>query len=576
MGTWISSRFANSPHWRRHLAAAILQSPRECPSPHPQPGIGTNFAVIATSSDVVINQSPLGRLWACLISGVLTWGGIHTSLAEELSARPSTGESVQQEVQLVEDSLQSPESGEIASNSHTARWRIYTDMGRDLFSQGRLDEAEKYFVRALEEAKQGFGERDPHVASSCNNLGELYRMKREYAKAEPLFLESVQRLEQALGPLHESVGFALHNLAGTYLQQHKYEEARVCYERSLQLKERKLGPSHPEYANTMFHLAEVLRLQGKSADAEYLIRDSLRILEEGGVGHSQQAVRRMSRLAEILVHSGKLQEAENFQRKILHILELLQGPESLSTITAADNLATTLQALRKLDEAEELFLRCLRVRQKALSSTHIQVGSTLFKLAVVTTQQADEMVSDKSGTPEQVRTAYDRAEDMLRQAIRIAEQRWEEALRGVAAADRAASAMLGNEASLGAKALNTLIPPLLALVRALNTLSVVVMHQADLADSPATTKEGTQEAERVLRHCLTLLDKPPGIAQELIEVPELQKEHVSCLYHLAALLVRNKDKGSSESNKSAEEQAARLLSRAETIEASLATRKRSK
>ncbi|KAG0576800.1 hypothetical protein KC19_5G108600 [Ceratodon purpureus] len=325
----------------------------------------------------------------------------------------------------------------------------------------------------------------------------------------------------------------------------------------------------------MFHLAEVLRLQGKLEDAEHLILDSLRILEEGGVGHSQQAVRRMSRLAEILVHTGKLQEAENIQRKILHILEMLQGPESLSTITAADNLATTLQALRKLDEAEELFLRCLRVRQRALSSTHIQIGSTLFKLAVVTTQQADEMVAEKSGNIEDIRAVYESAEDMLRRAIRIAEQRWEEALGGVAAADQAATAMLGNEASLGAKALNTLIPPLLALVRALNALSVVVMHLADLADSPAAVKEGTREAERVLRHCLTLLDKPPGVAQELVEVPELQREHVSCLHHLAALLVRNKDKGSTENSKVAEEQAERLLSRAEGIEASVATRRRS-
>jgi len=70
--------------------------------------------------------------------------------------------------------------------------------------------------------------------------------------------------------------------------------------------------------------------------------------------------------------------------------------------------------------------------------------------------------------------------------------------------------------------------------------------------------------------------QPPGIAQELIDVPELQREHVLCLHHLAALLVRNKDKGSSESNKSAEEQAARLLSRAENIEVSIANRRRSK
>lgn len=42
---------------------------------------------------------------------------------------------MEQEVQLVEDSLQSSNQ---ASNPHTARWRIYTDMGRDLFSQVRI------------------------------------------------------------------------------------------------------------------------------------------------------------------------------------------------------------------------------------------------------------------------------------------------------------------------------------------------------------------------------------------------------------------------------------------------------
>lgn len=70
-----------------------------------------------------------------LRTGYLSWDGVNRCLAEEIRARPSTADCSPQEVQLVEDSLQSPESGEIASNSHTARWRIYTDMGRDLFSQ---------------------------------------------------------------------------------------------------------------------------------------------------------------------------------------------------------------------------------------------------------------------------------------------------------------------------------------------------------------------------------------------------------------------------------------------------------
>ncbi|KAL6001334.1 hypothetical protein ACLOJK_007068 [Asimina triloba] len=65
---------------------------------------------------------------------------------------------------------------------------------------GRLDEAEKYLLSALQEAKKGFGERDPHVASSCNNLAELYRVRKAFDKAEPLYLEALDILEESFGP----------------------------------------------------------------------------------------------------------------------------------------------------------------------------------------------------------------------------------------------------------------------------------------------------------------------------------------------------------------------------------------
>lgn len=39
-----------------------------------------------------------------------------------------------------------------------------------VFNQGKLEEAEKLFLSALQEAKEGFGDRDPHVASAYNNL----------------------------------------------------------------------------------------------------------------------------------------------------------------------------------------------------------------------------------------------------------------------------------------------------------------------------------------------------------------------------------------------------------------------
>ena len=58
---------------------------------------------------------------------------------------------------------------------------------RSLTLQGRTEEAERYFVRALAAAKAGFGECDPHVAAASNNLAELLRLQRRFADAAPLY-----------------------------------------------------------------------------------------------------------------------------------------------------------------------------------------------------------------------------------------------------------------------------------------------------------------------------------------------------------------------------------------------------
>ncbi|KAL6552040.1 hypothetical protein OROGR_008194 [Orobanche gracilis] len=66
--------------------------------------------------------------------------------------------------------FQKIEDGSMISNEHTSKWRIFTDSGRDYFLQGNIKQAEKFFQSALQEAREGFGDRDPHVASACNNL----------------------------------------------------------------------------------------------------------------------------------------------------------------------------------------------------------------------------------------------------------------------------------------------------------------------------------------------------------------------------------------------------------------------
>lgn len=270
--------------------------------------------------------------------------------------------------------LQRVEDGSVVSNEHTSKWRIYTDNGRDFFTQGKLKEAEKFFSSALVEAEKGFGERDPHVASACNNLAELYRVKKAYDKAEPLYLDAIRILEDSFGPDDVRVGAAFHNLGQFYIVQRKLEEARVCYERALKIKRRILGQGHADYADTMFHLGTAMYLQGNMKDAEILIQDSIRILEEGGQGESYTCIRKLRYLTQIyLKASDRLHDAENIQRKILHIMELTKGWNSMETVIAAESLSRTLQSMGKLRDARELLERCLDVRRTLLPEDHIQV-----------------------------------------------------------------------------------------------------------------------------------------------------------------------------------------------------------
>ncbi|KAM0844838.1 hypothetical protein ACQ4PT_056776 [Festuca glaucescens] len=127
------------------------------------------------------------------------------------------------------------EDGSVISNEHTIKWRMCTDNARDYFLKGKLAEAEKLFKAALQEAKEGFGLRDPHVASALNNLAEFYRLRKEYEKAEPLYMEAVEILEQSFGPDDIRVGTALRNLGQYYHIQRRFDQAQTCYERALKV-----------------------------------------------------------------------------------------------------------------------------------------------------------------------------------------------------------------------------------------------------------------------------------------------------------------------------------------------------
>nr|KYP75962.1 Kinesin light chain 4 [Cajanus cajan] len=410
--------------------------------------------------------------------------------------------------------LKKVEDDSVVSNIHTAKWRVFTDKARE----GKLDEAEKLFLSAIQEAKEGFGEQDPHVASACNNLAELYRVKKAFDKAEPLYLEAINILEESFGPDDVRVGVAVHNLGQFYLGQRKLEEARVSYE----IKRRVLGYGHSECSDTMYHLGVVLYLQGKETDAEAIIKDSIRMLEEGGEGESFVCIRRLRYLSQIYLKSHRVAEAEMVQRKILHVMELSKGWNSLDTVIAAESLALTLQASGNTKDSKELLERCLNVRKDLLPGDHIQIGANLLHLARVAMLDCSQ---HKKFDVSRAKAELDIAKDHLHNSIRIARQCLEKVFKQKEKLKKYSK--LGDSRKEGQAALAILL-------QSLNTLSSVELDKQELQETQGG--DINVKAQDALLQCISAYKEFVYYERSIADAPEIKNEYLSCLRRAQNLL----------------------------------------
>ncbi|XP_076942906.1 uncharacterized protein LOC143612940 [Bidens hawaiensis] len=404
-------------------------------------------------------------------------------------------------------------------------------------SLGKLEDAERLFIGALEEARQGFGERDPHVASACNNLAELYRVKKAFHKAEPLYLEAINILEESYGLEDIRVGAALHNLGQFYLIQKELDRARACYERALKIKRRVLGEGHADYAETVHHLGRVLYLQGKVKDAEALIKDSIQILEDGGQGESFLCMRRLQYLVQIYMNSSNLTDAVNTQRKILHTMEVSKGWDSLETVIAAEKLALILVSAGgqgNLMEAKQLLQSCLDSRTKLLPDDNIQIAANMLHLARVELL----LCNQTQGNISESTVVIENAKHLLDNAIRIARQALDKLIK------QGANSKSHQLSKTDAYTERT---SLLILLQALNALSQLEVTKAELHEPAEKEVAPHSEAEKALLDCISAF-KQYAIERSLYNFGDIKGEYVTCLKHLSALLSQSDSNGLKQSS----------------------------
>ncbi|BBD62071.1 peptidase-like protein [Nostoc sp. HK-01] len=247
--------------------------------------------------------------------------------------------------------------------------------------QGEYQQAEPLYQRSLAIREKILGKEHPDVATSLNNLAVLYDSQGKYQQAEPLYQRSLAIWEKVLGKEHPLVATNLNNLAELYRRQGKYQQAEPLYQRSLAIREKVLGKKHPDVANSLNNLAVLYNAQGKYQQAEPLLLRALAIREQVlGKEHPDVAVS-LGNLAELYKAQGKYQQAEPLYLRSLAILEKVLGKEHPLVANSLNNLAALYRAQGKYQQAEPLYLRSLAIRKKVLGKEHPLVANSLNNLA---------------------------------------------------------------------------------------------------------------------------------------------------------------------------------------------------
>ena len=266
--------------------------------------------------------------------------------------------------------------------------QIHPDLARILDSlawlyldQGAYQKAAPLYQRALMIKQELFGSEHPEVAITLHALGRLSHAKRAYAQAETFYQQALAIKERTLGSDHVETATTLHALAWLYHDQQFYDQAEPLYQRALSIRKHTLGMSHASTAITLHQLARLYHEQGRYPEAETLYEQALTMKEQTLGPHHPFTAITLHYLARLYHDQQLYTQAEALYQRALTIREQVLGPDHPFTATTLHHIARLYHDQRHYTQAEALYQRALVIREKVYGSDHLITAITLHHLA---------------------------------------------------------------------------------------------------------------------------------------------------------------------------------------------------
>ena len=128
--------------------------------------------------------------------------------------------------------------------------------------QGKYEEAEALYQRALVIRERYLGQHHPETARTLNGLAHLAVQRGQDTQAEALYRQALSIREQRLIARHPDTARSLAGLARLYLKQGEIDQPEPLMQRAATIFEQLLGQTHPETVKARNDLASLCERRG--------------------------------------------------------------------------------------------------------------------------------------------------------------------------------------------------------------------------------------------------------------------------------------------------------------------------
>ena len=226
------------------------------------------------------------------------------------------------------------------------------------------------YTRHIRFAEDVYGMEHRRIATSYNNLGEIYRKIGDHSKARDCFSKALRVIEKNDGLNHPESAKIYNNFGLTFFEQGDCIEAQRYYKMAVDVHVKANGTDNPLFAKYCNNIGSSYLEQREHSKALDYYFKALEIQERVLEMNHPDIANTYNNIGSVLDEEEKHEEALKYYQKALAIREKVLGKEHPNTATTYHNIGFSYYKMKKYDTALEYMNKALSVFHEKLGPIH--------------------------------------------------------------------------------------------------------------------------------------------------------------------------------------------------------------